>query len=177
MCREVIGPGTGRLQSVSRWPRDHPGRAWWEQTGLGWDCWLRGAEERLVHAAGIAEQRLWGEACLLCAVSSGRSLCPRPRWESSWRRRKGWGQRASRGASGETSEKQVLRWQAWEQSILYYHPGFNSSNWLIFLSPLMLLPDGFAALGKPSFQDFFSGSLHSDSKHGCHVLVPYSLQI
>lgn len=31
------------------------------------------------------------EACLLCAVRSGRSLCPKPRWESSWRRGKGEG--------------------------------------------------------------------------------------
>lgn len=49
------------------------------------------------------------EASLLCAVSSGRSLCPKPCWESSWRRGRGRGQGASHGDSGEASEKQVLR--------------------------------------------------------------------
>lgn len=68
------------------------------------------------------------EACLLCAVSSGRSLCPKPRWESSWRRGKGEGRKHHMGPLERPQENQILRRQAWRQNVLCCNPGFNSSN-------------------------------------------------
>lgn len=87
MCR---GRKTPEWVQVAKRPH------WESMMGTDWSWMGLLAEKYRGKAAPGRRQALLSkgsevEACLLCAVSSGRSLCPKPCWESSWRKGKGEG--------------------------------------------------------------------------------------